>query len=331
MKKVLRFLLILIVILFAGYLILCATSPATMEVERSTIINAPKATVWNTVVDLNNYDEYSPWKENDPTIKSTITGPAGQVGQMSAWTSEKSGAGNMTITAIEGNTKSYDMHFITPMEGDAKGKTTVEDAEGGVKVTAHYSQESGFFGRGMNTLFTKNFMGAMFERELELLKEYVESGKAKAPSDYEIKDVDYPATKFATIRKKMPITEMDAFFHDAYQKLFAAAGDKVVGTTHTIAYEWDEANGQADLAAAVPVSGDVAGMTMVDVRASKGHMLKMVGAYTQENFTNAHMAISAHVEEHGMTDPFVIEEYAVTPEQEPDTNKLITNIYYLNK
>lgn len=330
MGKVLRFILILIVILFVGYLILCATSSATMEIERSATINAPKAVVWNQVVDLNNYENRSPWKEQDSTITSTITGPTAQPGQKSSWTSEKSGSGTMTISSIEGTTMSFDMHFIEPFEGDAKGKTTVAGTDGEVKVTTHYSQEASFFMRGMNSLFTKKFMGSMFERELELLKEYCESGKAAMPG-YDIQDITYPATTFATIRKTVPMSEMDAFYEEAYGKIFAAAGDKVTGPTHTIIYEWDETNGQADMAAAVPVSGAIASMTMVTIPEGEGHKLKMVGAYTMDNFTNAHMAIGKYAAEHGLTDPLVIEEYATGPEQEADSNQYITNIYYLNK
>ena len=121
MKKVLRFLLILIIILLVGYLILCATSPSTMNVVRSTTINGSKAVIWNQVVDLNNFEHYSPWKENDTTVVSIITGPEGKVGQKSSWTSKKSGSGEMTIAAIDGDTMKYSMHFITPWEGTAIG------------------------------------------------------------------------------------------------------------------------------------------------------------------------------------------------------------------
>lgn len=330
MKKVLRFLGILIVILFVGYLILCATSPAEMRIEKSTTINAPKSVVWNQMVDFNNYDHWSPWKEQDSTITSTITGTAGQPGHMSAWVSEKSGSGNMTISSINGDTMRYDLHFLTPMEGIAKGWSIAEEAEGAVKVTNGFSQECGFWSRGMNTLFVKKMLETNIVRGLELLKEYCESGKAEAPApSYDITEATFPATTFATIRKVVKFSEMDSFFSQSYQALGAAAGSLIKGNSHTIAYKWDQENGEADLAAAFPVSGPVKGMAMVDIPESKGYMLKMVGPYS--GFMDAHMAIGKHAGENGITDPLVIEEYVVTPQQEKDSTKYVSHIYYLKK
>ncbi len=70
---------------------------------------------------------------------------------------------------------------------------------------------------------------------------------------------------------------------------------------------------------------------MVSIPESKGYKLVMTGAYSMDNFMNAHMAISKHAAENGLTEPLAIEEYIVTPEQEADSNKWVTNIYYLHK
>lgn len=331
MKKVLRFLLILIVILFVGYLILCIATPATMTVVRSTTINAPKNVVWNQMVDLENQQNWSPWKEMDPSIKTTITGPAGQVGQKSEWTSNDN-VGDMTISAVEGDSMRYDLHFVKPFAGEAVGWVTVSGEDGAVVATNGYSGESSFWMRGMSALFGKRMMEKMLDRGLELLKEYVESGKAEVPAPaYVIEEYTFPATTFATIRKTVKFNEMDSFFGPSYQAIAAAAGSQIKGNSHTITYKWDEANGEADVAAAFPVSGPVKGMAMVDVPESKGYKLVLTGGYSMNNFMNAHMAIGKHAAENGLTEPLAIEEYIVTPEQEPDSNKWVTHIYYLHK
>lgn len=331
MKKVLRFLLILIVILFVGYLILCIATPATMTVVESTTINAPKNVVWNQMVDLENQQNWSPWKEMDPTVKTTITGPAGQVGQKSAWTSE-SNVGDMTISTVEGDSMRYDMHFVKPFEGYAVGWVTVSGEDGAVVATNGYSGETSFWMRGMNALFGRRMMEKMLERGLELLKEYVESGKAEVPGpNYVIEEYTFPATSFATVHKTVKIAEMDQFFEPAYREVATAAGSQVQGNKHTITYRWDEANGEAEVAAGYPVSGPVKGMTMVDLPEVKGYKLAMVGSYSMENFKNAHTALYKHAAEKGLTEPLIIEEYVIGPEQETDSNKWVTHIYYLYK
>ncbi len=331
MKKVLRFLLILIVILFVGYLILCIATPATMTVVRSTTINAPKNVVWNQMVDLENQQNWSPWKEMDPSIKTTITGPAGQVGQKSEWTSNDN-VGDMTISTVEGDSMRYDLHFVKPFEGKAVGWVTVSGEDGAVVATNGYSGESGFWMRGMSALFGKRMMEKMLDRGLELLKEYVESGKAEVPAPaYVIEEYTFPATSFAIIRKTVKMNEMDSFYHQSYRTIEAAAGSQINGNKHTIAYTWDEAKGEADLAVGFPVSGPVKGVTMLDIPESKGYKLVMTGAYNMENFKNAHMAIGKHAGENGLTDPLMMEEYITGPEQEADTTKWVTHLYYIAK
>lgn len=328
MKKVLRFLLILIVILFVGYLILCATSPAQMNVERSTTINAPKPIVWHQVTHLDNFKHYSPWQENDPTIESTITGPSGEPGHKSSWVSENSGSGEMTITSIDGDTMKYDMHFIAPFEGTAKGATIVESTDEGTKVTCTYKSDASFMMRGANTLFFSGFMGSMFERQLELLKEHVESGEAEMPAPV-ISEATFPATEFVAIRKEIGMDEMESFFGEAYQKLGSMAGDKITGTAYSITYKWDEENGKADVAAAFPVSGPVKGAEMISIPEKQGYMLTYTGPYS--GLQNAHMALYQHADKNGLNDPLAIEEYVVMPPQETDTNKFVTKIYHLER
>lgn len=326
MKKILRFLLILIVILLVGYLILCATAPAEMVAEKSTTINAPKEIVWNQVVNLKNWDNWSPWKESDSTVTTITTEPDGQVGTKYSYDSKKSGSGSMTITGIEGSTMNYDMHFVEPFEADAKGWVKLEDDNGATKVTHHYAGPTVFWMRGMVTLFGKKMLEMSFARGLEMLKEYTESGKAGAPAPA-VTEATFPATTFATIRKTIAFAEMDSFFAKAYADLGAAAGSMITGNAHSITYKWDEANGQADVAAAFPVSGPVKGMAMVSIPETKGYMLKYVGPYS--GLYGAHMTISQKLAEQKFPFGVAIEEYEKMAPDEPDTNKYVTNIYYL--
>jgi len=332
MRKVLRFLLILIVILLVGYLILCAVSPSVVEIERSTTINAPKDVVWNQVSNLKYNDNWSPWKKMDSTLVSVITGPEAQVGQKSEWDTKKLGSGNMTITEISDYTMKYDLVFIKPWPGTAKCWVKVEGEDGNVKATQYYKAESGFIMRGVNKLFGKPFLESQFDIGLKLLKDYCESGKAEIPAmsmNFNVEEATFPATSFATIRKTIKITEMDSFFSQSYTALGQAAGSSIKGNAHAIAYKWDETNGQADMAAAFPVSGPVAGMTMVNVPESKGYVIKLTGPYSR--IYAAHEVIGKHAAENGITDPMVIEEYVAMPPQVTDSNKFVTHIYYLKK
>lgn len=328
MKKALRFLLILIVILFVGYLILCATSPATMTVERSTVINAPKAMVWNQMVNLKNWDNWSPWKSKDSTMVSTNTGPDGQPGDKNAWTSQNSGSGNMTIASVEGDKMMYDMHFLEPYDSKASGWVSVEEAEDGTKATWGFSTENPFMMRGFSSLFMKGMLEDDFTLGMKLLKEYIESGNAEMPGPV-VMESTFSARKLATVRKTIPMSEMDAFFHEQMGALAEAAGDKINGNAHGIYYTWDEENGETDMAVGFAVSDDIAGKTMVDIPETKAVMVKHIGGYSSSY--SAHMALGKYVMDNDLEYNMVIEEYVVGPGSEADTNKYVTNIYYLYK
>lgn len=331
MKKVLRFLLILIVILFVGYVVLCIATPAEMDIVKSTTIKGSKDVVWNQMVNLENQTNWSPWEEMDPSIKSTITGAPGQVGQKSSWTSKNSGDGEMVISRVEGDSMWYDLDFKG--QGKAYGWVAVEEVEGGVKASNGFrSEPASFWKRGMIALIGKRFMEMQLARGLEMLKEHVESGKAEVPAPaYVIEEYTFPATSFATIRKTIKMNEMDSFMHQSDREIKAAAGSQIKGNKHIIAYTWDEAKGETDIAMAYPVNGPVKGLSMLDIPESKGYKLVLIGAYTMENFQNAHGAIGKHAGDNGLTDPLMMEEYIIGPEQEADSNKWVTNIYYLHK
>ncbi len=302
-----------------------------MDIVKSTTINGPKNVVWNQMVNLENQTNWSPWEEMDPSIESTITGAPGQVGQKSSWTSKKSGDGEMVISRVEADSMWYDLDFVG--QGKATGWVAVEEVEGGIKATnGFHSEPASFWRRGMIALIGKRFMEMQLARGLEMLKEHVESGKAEVPAPaYVIEEYTFPATSFAIIRKTVKMNEMDSFFHQSYRAVATAAGSQIKGNKHTIAYTWDEAKGEADLAVGFPVNGPVKGVTMLDIPESKGYKLVMTGAYNMESFKNAHTAIGKHAGANGLTDPLMMEEYVTGPEQEADTNKWVTHLYYIAK
>ncbi|MEM9731205.1 MAG: SRPBCC family protein [Myxococcota bacterium] len=75
--------------------------PKDYRVERSIQIEAPPELVFDQVNSFRNWDEWSPWLAQDPTIKNEFSGPDSGVGAKVAWTSQDSGEGSQTITSSE--------------------------------------------------------------------------------------------------------------------------------------------------------------------------------------------------------------------------------------
>lgn len=154
--------------------------PSTFEVERSVVIQADPEMIHALVGDLSRWDEWAPWKEEDPTIVVTF-GPATMgVGASQLWTGE-SGEGELTFT--EWNPEkgiAYDLAFD---QGAylSTGRISYHPLDGATKVT--WSMAGAV---GLNpidryfALMMDSMVGPMFERGLARLKHAAEAQAAAA-------------------------------------------------------------------------------------------------------------------------------------------------------
>ena len=132
---------------------------------------------------------------------------------------------------------------------------------------------------------------------------------------------------YAGVRKDVPIADITPFFADNFGRIMQKAGDQAAGMPCSLTYVWDEENQVADIAAAVPVTGSVEGLTMFDIPAGKMLMIDYFGAY--EAIGAAHVAMDQYMQAHQMEMiPPAIEAYITDPGMEPDTSKWLTRLTY---
>lgn len=144
--------------------------PSTYKVERSLVINAPADVVFEQVNDLQKNANWSPWDDEDPTMKVTYGTTTVGVGASSSWESEKSGSGTMTIEESVPAQKivlNLDFHGM----GGGKAHWTFTPEGEGTKVTEDMTGDQGKnpFKHVMNLMMDK-FIGPYFERGLASLK-----------------------------------------------------------------------------------------------------------------------------------------------------------------
>ena len=177
MKKVLIVLLVLLILVVGiGFVM-----PTDYAVAKSVTISGSPDQVHTWVGDLNKWDEWIPWVENDPSIKTTRDGKTTGVGAHQSWTSD-SGDGELTFTASDPQTGiAYDMAFImgeTRMPSSATMK--YEKVDGGTKVT--WSMDGDMDGAmgpvldGWFRMFMPMMIGKDFDKGLNKLKAKVEAG-----------------------------------------------------------------------------------------------------------------------------------------------------------
>ena len=147
-------------------------------VERSTTINAAPEVVFEKVVDLTQWDDWSPWAEMDPDMDTTHGGTAGEVGSTYQWKgNRKVGEGSMRVTEVQSPERvALDLHFLKPFNSESEVEWLVDVSGDGASVTwrmtAPHSRMTKFIGmfRSMDKM-----VGPDFEKGLAKLKRVVEA------------------------------------------------------------------------------------------------------------------------------------------------------------
>lgn len=120
--RILKKILIGIVAFIALILIVALFVNKNMATNKTVVINKPKEEVFNYIKQLKNQDNYSVWGKMDPNMKKEYRGTDATEGFVAAWEGNKDvGKGEQQIVKIsEGERIDFDLHFIEPMESNAK-------------------------------------------------------------------------------------------------------------------------------------------------------------------------------------------------------------------
>ncbi len=172
MKKI----LIMIGILVLIALVVPVVLPAQFFMSRSIEINAPIATVFTKLTDLNEYVKWNPFPEGDPTNQADVSGLG--VGSSLVWKGDKTGEGKMTITNIESEKKiSVKMEFYKPMSGEGTVQWIVNaKSDSQTELVWTFEQNLTYFSRYFG-LVMDSMMGKHFEKGLLNYKTLIESSK----------------------------------------------------------------------------------------------------------------------------------------------------------
>ena len=333
--KILKIIGIIIGVLVVIILVLGLIAPKSYEVERTIVINAPKALVFDYCKYWEKWEKWSPWSDMDPAMEYTLEGKDGEVGAVYRWTGDPklSGSGTMTMTSIdELKEVVYHLYFLEPWEDQSDGYTRVSDVKDGVQVAWGCYGKTPFPWNIMMLFRSMDaMMGKDFEKGLAMLKEITEADAAKM-AEYNIREWEFPGMNYACIRTNISFFEMQDFFAESYAKLGQTIGKKrvkMMGAPVGLYFTWDMQNMTTDVAAAFPVNKDIEaeGIEMFPIPKQTTYMIEYIGPYSASEY--AHYALDYYIRDKGLKPGApVIEEYITDPMTEPDSTKWQTNIYY---
>jgi len=329
--KILKRLIIGILMLLGIVLVLAAFAPKEVNVSKTTSINASQADVFRAINELKTWEEWSPWKYHDETIKNVYSEQSAGQGAYYTWTSENSGAGQMTIT------DTYEMDSLkTLLEFDGQGNATADfslkPVEDGTEVTWTFHSDMTYPFNAM-LLFRdmEGMLGDYYEEGLGYLKTYVESNKT---SEYKVDKIDFPATRYLVQRATVKMADMGQHFQTVMPEVAKAFLDskvKMAGPTSGLFYTWDQETQTSDLAIGIPAApgAEIDGLSVIDLAASSALKIDYYGPY--EGTGKAHEAMETFLKNRNLlaNSSLAIERYITDPTTEPNPKKWLTEVVYL--
>jgi hypothetical protein len=129
-KKILLVLLLAVV----GLVVVIATRPDTLHIERSATVGAPPQFVHGIINDFHRWGEWSPWEKLDPMMKKDFEGGPG-AGAKYHWSgNDKVGEGKMSITSSAPDKIVIALEFIKPWTATSTATFTFAPEGAGTKV-----------------------------------------------------------------------------------------------------------------------------------------------------------------------------------------------------
>lgn len=169
---VLRRILIVLAALAVVLAAVPALLPSSYHVERAIEIRATPETIHALVGDLNAWERWTPWRDADPSIRTTVDVASGR-GAHQTWTAE-SGGGELTLTSCDARAGiTYDASFDG---GTYTSNGAIRYVPSGDSTTVTWTMDGeakGWLGRYFVAM-TDRMVGPSFERGLATLRTVAE-------------------------------------------------------------------------------------------------------------------------------------------------------------
>ena len=177
MLEIISIIAVVLAIAIAAVLILAATKPATLRVQRAIDIKVPAEKIFPLISDFHQWRSWSPYEQKDPAMKRSYSGAESGKGAVYAWEGDKNvGSGRMEILEAASPSKVViKLDFFTPFEGHNTAEFTMLPQGDGTHVTWVMYGPANFMSKLIQVFISlDNMIGKDFEAGLANLKRITE-------------------------------------------------------------------------------------------------------------------------------------------------------------
>lgn len=329
---------VFLILFFAISIILSLILPTHQTIEKNIVINAPAPEVYDQLVKLKKFNNWSVWNNHDSSIKITYEGIDGTIGAASTWSGDPSisGDGKIELAELEQNKKVVqNVQFISPKKGKAVSAFLLDDKNGITTITWKFKMFTPRPWNIFNLFYSLDRqLGKDFEDGLSTLKKSIQKDTAATTDTYKPEQLNFPATSFAAIRQAVKFSDIGSFYSKHLPVLYDETNRLQItsGTPSGLYYSWDKKNQQTDMATALPVAAGTnfnnTIINVINIPASKAVVVNYYGSY--DHINDAYNSLDKYFKEKNLKQKMpVIEQYFSGPQTEKDTLKWLTKIVYL--
>jgi effector-binding domain-containing protein len=334
--KILKYLFLLSLLSLVALTVFVATQKGIFSVERSKVINSPKATVYNYVNDFRNYEDFESWAVEDPSIKMTYPNKTIGSGGSFYFASEEQAGNAITLKTKEGESIQQKMKYDGT---EAAVNWTFKDTLAGkTKVTWKATGTMSFLFKIYTALNggSDKVIGTIYEKSLANIDKNL---------DYETKTY---AIKVNGVVKKTETPYIKQTFTSEIAKVNKNArvvipkllhfsetnGLSTNGKPFIIYHTYDTKTGLAKISICLPINKEISTSAGSDILSGKLNGFDAVKTTLNGDYTHTNEALAkttAYINNEKIIPDLSwshIEILALSKLDVKSPSKLITEIYY---
>ena len=330
---------ILLLIAFGIGTIISLILPDKQRIERTIEINAPVTIIYQHLKKLENVEDWAIWQTRDSLVKTTISGTDGTPGSSMKWSGNPSisGTGEIAIASLRENEKiTHNIVFVSPKKGNAESEFMFTEKNG--RTVLHWEFDMATpRPKNIFNLFSSldKTMGPDFEQGLRSIKAVIEKSNSVAAktASYDVKQMNFASTTFATIRQKIRQADIGSFYSVHLPEIYTATlKEKITpGMPAGLIYSWETLNQETDYAVGVvvPENSQLTGplVQAIEIPASKAIYADYFGAY--DNLKDAYNSLEQYLAANKLKRKLPIIEFYLTKPASTDTGNWHTQVIFL--
>jgi uncharacterized protein YndB with AHSA1/START domain/effector-binding domain-containing protein len=292
--KILKYLFLFALLSFVALTVFVATQKGNFSVERSKVINSPRATVYNYLNDFRNYEDFESWSVEDPSIKMTYANKTSGNGATFYWDGADGKGNSIILKTKDGESIDQKMQF-DGTEADVNW-TLKDTLNGKTKVTWKGKGTMSFLFKIYTALHggSDRVIGTIYEKSLANIDKNLdyETKTYAVTVDGVVKKTETPYIKqtftseISKVSKNARIV-IPKLIHFSETNGLAASGKPFI-----IYHTYDTKTGLAKISICLPINKEISTSSGSDILAGKLNGFDAVKATLNGDYSHRNEAIA---------------------------------------